>query len=189
MRAKACKSCKTKFQPDRPFQDACSVPCAIDLIGIRKQKAWKKETRDRKKKLKTKAQWIKDAQNNAFNPYIRKRDEDLPCISCGRMDYEITENYTGGKWDCGHFKTVGGFPELRFHPMNAHKQCKSCNGGSGKYTKKDKSVAINYRQNLIDRIGIEMVEYLEGPHKAQNWTIEDIVGIKQYYKDLIKQLD
>jgi len=85
--------------------------------------------------------------------------------------------------------TVGAYPELRFEKLNSHKQCKSCNGGSGKYTKKNHTVANQYRINLINKIGIEKVEWLEGPHQAKHWSIEDIKEIKKMYANKAKELE
>ena len=186
---KRCKSCKAEYSPMKTTQQACSPLCAIELVRekekAKREKAYRAETKRRKQALKTKSEWLSEAQA-VCNRFIRMRDRDEPCISCGRYDFEIRERYTGGKWDAGHFKTRGAYPELRFHPANIHKQCKSCNGGSGKYVKKNKTVSIEYKERLIERISHEMVEYLEGPQEAQHWTIDDIKEIKAYYAELVK---
>jgi hypothetical protein len=135
------------------------------------------EHRERKKKAKTKAQWIRECQQ-IFNKYIRLRDHDKPCISCGKSDVEWTP---GGMWDCGHFISIGSHPELRFVELNAYKQCKKCNGGSGRFAKKHHTVSKQYRENLIEKIGIEKVEWLEGPHEPKRYTIEDLQSIKAEY--------
>ena len=92
---------------------------------------------------------------------------------------------------CGHYLSVGAYPELRFSTFNANLQCTRCNGGAGKYGKfnsKELTVTQHYRENLIKKIGIENVEWLEGPHETQNRTIEDIKEIKAYYKDKLKEI-
>jgi hypothetical protein len=86
------------------------------------------------------AGYYKAQAQQAFNAYIRARDADLPCISCGETN---PPDLHGGQWDCGHFKTVGANPELRFEERNAHKQCKSCNAGAGKYTAKEATSRSN----------------------------------------------
>jgi len=102
---------------------------------------------------------------------------------------EPTERWkVGGSWDCGHFLTVGAFPELRFEPLNAHKQCKSCNGGSGKYTRKNKTVGTDYRERLVQKIGLTKVEWLEGPHEPAKYSIGDIKEIIKEYKAKLKEL-
>ena len=126
----------------------------------------RKRHQARKEKIKTKAQHLKDAQAE-FNKFIRLRDADQPCISCGR--------FHSGKYDAGHYRTTGANPELRFNEDNCHRQCVPCNQHlSGNL--------INYRINLIEKIGIERVERLEGPHKLPNWTIEQIQEIRKHYR-------
>ena len=153
-----------------------------------REKLERKDTRERKAKLNnTVSHWTKKAQA-AFNAYIRERDKWDPCISCGRMDREIKEFATGGKWDCGHYLSRGAFPELRFEPLNAHKQCKSCNGGSGKYARKGRTVSQEYRKNLEKKIGIEALEWLEGPHPQKRYRVEELKEIEAEYKRKLKEL-
>ncbi len=192
LKKKPCKVCKVDFQPFNTLQVVCGVPCSIKRAEAarerqesRKRREQRKDTRERKKALKTRADWLREAQT-AFNAYVRYRDRDENCISCNRPEYEITEQLTGGIWDCGHYLTRGAYPELRFSELNAHKQCKSCNGGAGKYVKKNLTVTQQYRIRLVDKIGEENVEWLEGEQKSQNWSIDEIIEIKQYYKDLLK---
>jgi len=45
-----------------------------------------------------------------------------------------------------------------------------------------------YRINLIKKIGIERVEWLEGPHPPAKWTIEELQGIISTYKQKLKLL-
>ncbi|MNN92311.1 Bacteriophage Lambda NinG protein [compost metagenome] len=47
---------------------------------------------------------------------------------------------------------------------------------------------MNYRIELVKRIGTERVEWLEGPHQAQRYTIEDLKAIKAECRAKIKQL-
>lgn len=187
MKPAKCKVCKEEYQKWTSTQKACSPKCAIELVQAARAKERRKDTRKRKQALKTLSDWLREAQT-ACNAYIRERDRGLPCISCGRYDHEILERFTGGKWDAGHFKTRGAHTDLRFHPMNIHKQCKSCNGGSGKYTKKKHTVSKQYKENIIKRIGQDMVDWLEGPHEAQNLIIDDAKEIKAYYREQLKVL-
>ena len=117
---------------------------------------------------------MREAQT-ACNAYIRERDKNEPCISCGTTKPDI-------QYCAGHYKTRGGHHEIRFHPFNINLQCnKHCNLHlSGNITQ--------YRPRLIDKIGLSNVEWLEGPHKAQHLTIDDIKEIKMYYRDQLKYL-
>ena len=189
-----CKQCKTKFTPVRALQMVCSLDCAKligQLTSIKKAKTVKtaqnRELKKAKEAIKTRREWIKDVQETAFNPYIRARDASEPCISCGRFDNEIEVTY-GGKWDCGHFLSVGSHPELRFEPLNAARQCKKCNGGSGKYAKKNMTVTVGYRAGLIEKIGLDKVEWLEGVHTPKKYTIQDLKDLKAEYKAKMKAL-
>ena len=115
----------------------------------------------------------KEAQK-AFNAFIRIRDEKEPCISCGR--------YHTGVYDAGHYKSVGSSPELRFEELNCHKQCHwNCNINlSGNIE--------NYRINLIKKIGVENVEWLEGKHEPKKYNCEQLKEIELYYKEQKKAL-
>ena len=118
---------------------------------------------------------------------IRLRDHDQPCVSCGKTEFEV-EWQPGGLWDCGHFMSVGHAPELRFEEKNAYKQCKKCNGGSGKYAKKNKSVAESYEENLRKRIGDETVDWLKGAHEPKHYKIPDLQEIEQKYLKLVREM-
>lgn len=46
-----------------------------------------------------------------------------------------------------------------------------------------------YRVNLINRIGLERVESLEGPHDPAKYTIDDLKAIKATYKAKLRELE
>ena len=132
----------------------------------------KRDTKAKLEKLKSKAQWAKEAQA-AFNAFIRERDADQPCISCGR--------FHDGQYHAGHYMSVGARPELRFEESNVHKQCAPCNTHlSGN--------AVLYRKGLIAKLNIGVVEWLEGPHDLRKDTIESLKRIKKHYIEKTKQL-
>ena len=106
-------------------------------------------------------------------PGIRERDRLLPCISCGR--------HHQGKYDAGHYRTVGSNPALRFEPLNCHKQCVPCNQHKS-------GNIVEYRLNLVQRIGADQVAWLEGPHEPKKYTIEDLQQIKAHYRALLRDL-
>lgn len=149
----------------------CSVPCALDDIERQKKKTFRAETRMRREKIKTRGMWVRDAQLS-FNRYIRVRDSGLPCISCGRN--------TGAKVNAGHYRPVGAYPELRFNEINCHLQCEHCNTyKAGNLTE--------YRIGLIAKIGLPLVEWLEGPHKPLKPTVAELKWLKKYYNDRVKE--
>lgn len=159
-----CAVCEKPFLEARMGQKVCGYKCAAKIHKVALEK--------RKEAIKSRSDWLREAQT-AFNAFIRARDAHLPCISCGR-DNDC-------KINAGHYLSVGSHPELRFSEDNCHKQCEHCN------TYKSGNQAA-YRPRLIERIGAERVEWLEGHHEATKYTVEQIKGIKETYKLKIKLL-
>ncbi|OOF68306.1 recombination protein NinG [Rodentibacter caecimuris] len=178
LKPKKCKVCGKEFTPHNSLQKVCSPKCAIELARNNAQKAREKaekqKLKERKVKLKSRSEWLKEAQS-IFNKFIRLRDKDEPCISCGR--------YHQGQWHAGHYRSVGACPELRFCELNVHKQCQPCNNHKS-------GNVIEYRINLIRKIGVDKVEWLERQdHDFKKYTIEDCKEIIKYYKEKIKTLE
>jgi len=178
---KTCKNpaCGISFPPQRLGQAVCSPKCGLAIKHVNEEKARKsladigrKEIRAAKERIKPKGQYMKEAQT-AFNAWVRERDAALPCISCGR--------HHQGKYDAGHYRTVGSNPALRFEPLNCHRQCSPCN------THKSGDI-VNYRIELVKRIGADKVDWLEGPHDPKRYTIEDLKTIKADYLAKTKEL-
>jgi len=172
MKKKKCKICKSEYQPFNSLTKVCSPSCAIDLVKQDKDKKFKKQTREMKERIKSRSDWLKDVQT-VFNQYIRIRDKLEPCISCQR--------HHEGQYHAGHYRSVGSAPELRFNELNNNKQCAPCNNHlSGNLTP--------YRVNLIKKIGIDMVELIEGPHEPKKYTISELKELKKLYKMKIKEI-
>ncbi|HEN8798250.1 TPA: recombination protein NinG [Pseudomonas putida] len=181
VKQKTCKACGTKFRPSLSTQKACGVKCALELAKKPENQAVarkaiaqreRQEIQVRKQKLKSRADYVREAQA-VFNLWVRLRDEAQPCISCGR--------HHQGKYDAGHYRTTAACPELRFDPLNVHKQCSPCN------TQLSGNI-VEYRRELIRRIGQERVDWIEGPHEAKRYTIDDLKAIKAEYRAKIKAL-
>lgn len=174
---KVCR-CGAEFHQYTTLQTKCPKCLAEQAAKKRKARERKeaaekrKEMRAAKEKIKSRGQWAKEAQA-AFNRYIRLRDADEPCISCGR--------HHQGQYHAGHYRSVGSAPELRFEELNNHKQCAPCNSHlSGNL--------VNYRINLEKKIGDEKLAWLEGPHDPKRYTIEELKEIKALYVAKCKEL-
>ena len=142
-----------------------------------KDLADRKVLKAKKEALKTARDWTKEAQV-AFNSFIRARDKDKPCICCGQP---LSSGSIGGEFDCGHYRSVGSAPHLRFDERNAHGQRKQCNRyGAGR--------AVDYRIGLIRRIGVVSVESLEADQTPKKYSIEDLKAIKALYVAKLKEL-
>lgn len=167
-----CKICRTEFVKRSIDHKVCSPECAIELAKVENEKKERKQLRVMKEQIKSRSDLTKEAQT-AFNKFIRMRDENEPCISCGR--------YHQGQYHAGHYLSTGARPELRFDESNVHKQCSACNNHlSG-------NIAL-YRIALIKKIGLAEVERLEGPQKPKKYTAEELREIKLEYTRKVKLL-
>lgn len=188
--ARKCKcKCGAELNPAAKCDDIiekkgyASAECLIRHTRAKNaekaEKKRKEKTRQLKQKLRDedRSYWMKKAQAS-FNAYIRFRDKDLPCISCGSNPND-NNLMTGSRWDCGHYRSVGANPELRFEELNTAKQCVKCNRDlSGN--------VVNYRIGLVKRIGIDKVEWIEGPHEPKKYTIDELKEIDRKYRRLVK---
>ena len=171
LRKRKCKTCKEWFEPNTTWQVICGdVDCAITYASTEMKKKQEQSKRafnqTDKSKLREKAQAI-------FNKYIRERDKDKPCISCGHTD--------GRQFHAGHYKSAGQNPQLRFNELNVNKQCSICNNyKSGNLAE--------YRINLIKKIGLENVEALECDRSTKKYSVEDYQNIIVKYKDKLTEL-
>jgi hypothetical protein len=161
------------------MQKVCGPYCAAaHARKLAEQKAARANREERKsirvamEKAKTRGTHLKELQV-AFNQWIRLRDAGKPCIACGR--------HHQGQLHAGHYRSVGSCPELRFEPDNCHLSCQPCNVHlSGNL--------IPYRANLIKKIGVERVEWIEGPHAPKKLTIAEITELKAYYRAKVREL-
>lgn len=180
-KAKECANpaCNESFVPARLGQKVCGYKCGLAIAPANQDVARKaidqrerREIKVRREKLKSRADHMKDTQV-AFNAWVRARDASQPCISCGRFHQ--------GKNDAGHYRTVASAPELRFEPLNCHLQCSPCN------THKSGDI-VNYRINLLQRIGAEQVAWVEGPHEPKKYTIDELKALTAHYRELTREL-
>ncbi|WP_428556032.1 recombination protein NinG [Pseudomonas edaphica] len=183
---KKCKNpaCGISFPPQRLGQAVCSPKCGLAIKDVNQAKARKslalverREIKVRKEKLKSRGEHMREAQQ-AFNEYIRIRDQSAGhlCISSGKP-----LDWSGNAVDAGHYRSVGSAPHLRFDERNCHAQSKQDNRFlSGN--------AVDYRIGLIARIGQEAVDALEAGQSVRKYSVEQIKGIKAYYRAKTREL-
>lgn len=183
----AVKTCRAPFTPDpkQLFKDWCSDDCAVVLglaraakVKANQEAARKREVQAERKADKAKLEqhkpleyWLKKTEA-ACNEYIRARDPDV-CISCG-----VTHS---SAWQAGHYISVGANRTLRYNEDNIHKQCIHCNMHKA-------SNSTEYRIRLLDKIGTERVEWLEGWHSPIKMTRAAAEEIEAHYKQKLKLL-
>lgn len=174
MKAKKCKQCSAEFMPDRIGQKVCGYKCAAEFAKSARISKAGTDARKMKREMlsKDRGHWMKKAQS-AFNAYIRARDASRPCISCGR--------HHSGQYHAGHYRPAGVNAALRFDERNTHKQCSPCNNHKS-------GNLVEYRANLISKIGADAVEWLDNNHETKRWTLDELKAIESEYKTKLKAL-
>ena len=183
---KKCKECGEMFSPRfSTLEPVCGGLCALSYNRKLKEKAinkekgqkakeWKVEKARRIDKLKTRTQKINEVRP-IFQRWIRHRDKDHPCISCGTL--------TATKWDAGHYLKAELYTGLIFTEVNCHKQCQRCNQYGG-------GMQVEYRIGLVKRIGLQVVLELESIKdglRVYQWSDEELTEIKKKYSDKLKE--
>lgn len=186
MKKLKCCGCKSFFDKDTllPINGSNfhSIGCATTYARAKSDKLKKKEQTKQDKDHRQKKRELRDNDRSIqlkktqelFNRFIRARDRNDPCVSCGR--------HHPGQYHAGHYRSVGANPELRFNERNCHKQCSACNNYlSGNI--------VNYRMRLLKLLGAKGVADLEGPHEPKRYTIEELKDLQKHYKQLIKEIE
>ena len=181
MKPKKCKVCKTDFVPVKFAQACCNYICAIvhakNLKKQKEQREWKQEKKVIKDKIKTLSEYEKDAKKS-FQHWIRLRDKNLPCISCG--------NSNTNDWAGGHFYSAGMYSGFMFDERNVHKQCNThCN-------KHLSGNLLEYRKGLIKRFGNAYVDELDSISDSKRnykFTKAELIAKKLKYDILVKELN
>lgn len=172
---KKCASCRELFTPERTLQKTCSGLCALSWVNTQQEKKRKAETTKRKKALLDNCpkHWSKKAKD-ACHAYIKERDRLLPCVSCGTTD--------NVQYAAGHYRPSGVNSSLRYDDRNIHKQCnRYCNMAlSGNL--------IKYRAEIVRRLGVDTVEWLDNHHEVKKWTVQDLKNIHAHYVEKLRLL-
>lgn len=105
-----------------------------------------------------------------FNAWIRNRDKDSSCISCGKYKIEHA---------C-HFYSAGQYSALRFNEDNVNGGCLACN-----YYKHGE---LNfYRIHIEKRIGKDRLALLDSTatrNRTKKWSREELQWIIKNYTQL-----
>lgn len=148
----------------------------IQRVESRTKKEIKKKNREQREALKTIAR-LKNEARVPFQKFIRLRDANDACISCGTTTAKI--------WHAGHYFKAEVFTGLVFHETNVNKQCEKCN------TFLDGNES-GYRMGLVKKYGEEKVRELEEMSDSKRdykFTREELKEIKKCYQKKIKELE
>lgn len=182
LKLKKCKVCREQFAPYNSIQPTCGkYECQVEYAtahaqraAMRRARQERKETRAAKERQMTLSDWLKRVEREC-NKYIKLRDANDGCISCGTRNPNIT-------YAAGHYRTVKAASHLRFNEDNIHKQCNyNCN------SQKSGNV-VEYRIRLVKKIGLERVEALENDNRTHRYTIDECKQLIAYFKAKCKAL-
>lgn len=184
-----CPICRSQFKRLSMTQKVCREnPACAEQYGREKArrlaekakraeaKRDRLETRERKERLRSAKDWA-DLAQKAINKYVRVRDQKrgYPCISCGKplRDDEITH--------ASHYKSRGANSALRFHLWNIHRSCVKCNHF-------ECGNIDGYLPALIERIGIEKVEFLKNHPRSRSYDIDYLKRLNSIFNKKSKRI-
>lgn len=174
---KKCKNpeCTEKFVPRTMAHIVCSPYCALQIAAAKREKAEKKDIRERREKLKTRSDYLRELQV-VVNKYVRIRDTMLGCVSCDRL------STWDGQWHGSHFRSVAAASAVRFNLWNINKSCSICNNWkSGNLSE--------YEPRLRAKIGNEKVDWLRSQNHRAEYSVEYLIRFKKIFLRKIKRLE
>lgn len=108
-----------------------------------------------------------------FHKFIRLRDKNLPCISCGK----------GRAEQAGHYWKAGNNPSIEFDEQNTSGQCVRCNI----FLEGNRQ---GYREGLIKRYGEGVLQVLDIKRSLKTrWNIFEYEAMIRMYSEKIKELE
>lgn len=143
-------------------------------VSTKVKKIQKKKDLETRESLKSIARLISEARV-PFQKWIRLRDANEGCISCGAVKVKI--------WHGGHYFKAELYTGLVFNEINVNKQCEKCNtfGGGNE---------SGYRLGLIKKYGEKIVKELEESSnflRSYKFSREEIKRIKTKYQKRLKE--
>lgn len=170
---KRLKKCHYCHERKVPYGDMRTFCFDNYCIKAHNEKTKQREKRKAVAKFKEgdKSELMKKAQFH-FNKYIRTRDRDEPCISCGNTTRQM---------HAGHFKTVGGNGNLRFNEDNCHKQCSICNNHlSGNIGEYEKNLRVKIGDKRVDALDVKV---------PKSYSVDELKEIIETYKQKTRALN
>lgn len=174
MKLTRCKICRNEYKKFSISHKTCSPECAIELVNRDKAKKARVLHSAEKLRLKSRREWLKDAQI-VVNQYIRLRDSSDGCISCDKP------STWQGQWHASHFRSVGAASAVRFNLWNISKSCSICNNWkSGNLSE--------YEPRLRAKIGDVKVDWLRSQNQPREYSIEYLQRLIKVFKKKIKRI-
>lgn len=141
----------------------------LPRVSKRMKKQRNKKRKEQRESLKSISRLINEARV-PFQRWIKFRDANDPCISCGDTSPSI--------WHAGHYLKAEVYTGLIFDEMNVNKQCAKCNT----YLNGNEA---EYRKGLVKKYGEQKVKHLEDSAdklRMHRYSKEELRAIKQEYQ-------
>lgn len=171
-----CNSCLWDFYHNDERGKIIYQKSFLPKVSLKLKSLDKAKTKQMKESLKTLGQYEAEAKK-VFQKWVRIRDKDLPCVSCGTTKAK--------DWHGSHFYSANLYSGLIFDERNVHKSCDYCNvflHGN----------LLEYRKGLIERYGLNYVESLETESvnkRVYKYTKQELIDIKNLYSEKIKAIE
>jgi hypothetical protein len=118
---------------------------------------------------------LKNKATRVFNAYIRARDKDKGCISCGARVEQA-----------GHFYSGGHYSSLKYDDDNVHGQCLRCNYFlHGNLIEYEKRLRVRVGDERVDELHVKAGYFKRKPFKWDRFSLVDVITT---YTQKIKEL-
>lgn len=171
-----CPSCLYSFYTTDERGKILYQKSFLPKVSLKLKSFDKAKTKQMRECLKTLSEYEAEAKK-VFQKWVRMRDKDLPCVSCGTIKAK--------DWHGSHFYSANLYSGLIFDERNVHKSCDYCNvflHGN----------LLEYRKGLIERYGLAYVESLEVESvnkRVYKYTKQELIDIKNLYNGKIKNIE
>lgn len=190
-RKSRCKAPRCR-EPALPYKAFCSPECGaiigVALLEKQKRKEDKKRSlaakaekagdRAKREAMKGVPELTREAQE-AFNRYVRLRDNGKGCFVCG---VTLRMGGVGGGFDAGHIRARSQASHLRFDERNVQGECKSCNAAGS--TKDHEMRAAAERL-----LGKEAADALYADNRVHKWQRDELRAIRDTYRAKARDLE
>ncbi|MDP8184384.1 recombination protein NinG [Phocoenobacter skyensis] len=204
IKQKKCKECGKYFTPFNSLTKVCSTPCAISFAkketrrkAEKKAKAERLAERKRMRELKEKVKGSDlrhqhKLTQKAFNKmrvleelkWFEERGLEPTCISCG--------NPLGNdQWCCGHYKTRGAHPNLKYDRNNTFLQhnhrCNMMLSGDIAGTRTTHGYTEGLKIRFGEEKGQEIIDYCNSYQESKKYTCEELKEMRKEFRAKIKE--
>lgn len=173
-----CTTCLSEFYREDERGKIIVQKSIIKAVSPRLKAQKDLEIASQERKQKNRLESLKVNVRTVCHNYIKLRDKNKPCISCGQPWHK--------DFHAGHFYKAELYSSLKYDEQNIHGQCQGCN------LRKEGNLSP-YAVSLPNRIGAVLFKELNDKaalEKQTNfkWDRQTLAEIRKYYQLKIKQL-